>query len=239
VLAADAKPAKNAVETGPATQPATDPKILAQRIHDGARTLNAFQVYAQKYSAGPTAANGGQLDWLALSALPAPVAAAVRALKPGEMTDPLPVDGGIALYWLRDESEGPGKSLPAMDVDFARLIFPTGAAAAEAAGRALRCGDLYPVARALGQTGMGRTTEAEAALPADLRAALASMDPGEVRLTPVAGGVELLMLCDRTPQSTVPPSRDAVKSQLANRKLMIMAEGWMQQMRSDAIITDY
>lgn len=238
-LAPDAKPAKNAVDTGPATQPATDPAILAQRIHDGARTLNAFQVFAQKYSSGPTARNGGQLDWLALSALPGPVAAAVEALKPGEMTDPLPVDGGVALYWLRDESEGPGQGTPAMDVDYARLVFPSQAAAAEAAGKALRCGDLYPVARALGQPEMGRATQAESALPADLRGALASMDAGEVRLTPVSGGVELLMLCDRTPQSSVPPSRDAVKSQLANRKLMIMAEGWMQQMRSDAIITEY
>jgi hypothetical protein len=47
------------------------------------------------------------------------------------------------------------------------------------------------------------------------------------------------MLCDRTPITAVPPSRDAVKNQLLNRKIAILAEGWMEQMRSDAIITDY
>lgn len=218
-----------------------DPALLAQRITEGAHTLNAFQVYAQKYSVAPSARAGGQLDWLALSTLPPNVADAIKALKPGQMTTALTVDGGLAIYWLRDESEGPGQGPTPTEVDILRLTHPAADEALlhAAASRATRCGDLYPAGRGLPEDALQRQTLPEAGLPADLAQTLRAMDPGETQIRPTgAGTVELLMLCDRHPQSQVPPSRDAVRFQLLNRKLALLAEGWLEQMRSDAIVTD-
>ena len=216
-----------------------DPALLAQRILDGSRTLNSFQIYAQKYSKAPTAAAGGQLDWQSLSALPPGVSGAIAALKVGEVTQPLPVEGGIALYYLRDESEGPGTGPLSYNIEYARLALPPGQEPAlqALAGKATRCGDLYPAGRGLPEEALQIQTVAEASLPGDLAPLFAGMDPGEIRLRTTANAAELVMLCSRTPQTKVPPSRDAVKSQLLNRKLAILAEGWLEQMRSDAIIT--
>lgn len=218
-----------------------DPAILAARITEGAHSLRAFQVFAQKYSKSDSAKAGGQLDWRPLSSLPPNLAGAIEALKPGEMTVPLPVEGGIAIYWLRDESEGPGEGTPSYDLDILRLAYgPGGEAALQSlAGKALRCGDLYPAARGLPEEALVRETLAERSLPADLAGVLAGMDPGEAVVRTAANGApELVMLCARLPQTAIPPSRDAVRVQLVNRKLALLADGWLESLRSNAIVTD-
>lgn len=219
-----------------------DPAVLAQRIIDGTHSMSGFQIFAQKYSKAENAASGGMMDWQPLSALPPGVAPVIEAMAPGEVSQALPVPGGIAIYYLRDESEGPGEATPVFNVEYARIALAPGQEPSlqAVAGRATRCDDLYPVARGLPDEALQRQSLAEAALPADLAGTLAAMDPGESLVrTAASGAAELVMLCARVPQTTVPASRDAVRSQLLNRKIGLLAEGWLEQMRSNAIITDY
>ena len=225
----------------PNTPDQGDPALLAQRIIDGSHSANSFMVFAQKYSKGPTAAGGGMLDWQLISALPPAVAGSVQTLKPGQVSKAIPVDGGIGIYFLRDESPGPAKGVPAYDVDYAVMGFGPGgqAAAAALAAKTLSCGALYPSARGLPEEALLRQTTAQRSLPSRLSGVLAAMDPGETRLVPRAdGGTDLVMLCAMIPQTSVPASRAAVRQQLQNRKLSLLADGWLNQLRSDAIIQD-
>lgn len=219
-----------------------DPALLAQRIIDGTFSSNAFMIFAQKYSKGPKAAGGGVLDWQLVSALTPEVAAATKGLKPGQVSKAVPVEGGIEIYYLRDQSPGPVKGKPAYEVDYAVMGFAPGqqAAAAALAGHVTTCDALYPAARGLPEEALLRQTKAQRSLPSPFAGVLAQMDPGETQLVPRSdGGTDLVMLCGVVPQTAIPASRDAVRQQLVNRKLGLLAEGWLNQMRSDAIIKDF
>jgi peptidyl-prolyl cis-trans isomerase SurA len=219
-----------------------DPSMLAERIIDGTFSKNAFMIFAQKYSKGPTAAGGGLLDWQLMSALPPVVAAAVKDLKPGQISKAVPSDGGITIYYMRDESPAPSDGKPVYNVDYAVMGFAPGqeAAAAALAAKVLTCDVLYPAARGLPEEVLQRQTVPQRALPAPYAGVLARMDPGETRLVPrTDGGTDLVMLCAMIPQTAIPVSRDAVRQQLVNRKLALLAQGWLNQLRSDAIIKDF
>lgn len=225
----------------PTTAEGGNQTVLAQRIIDGSNTVNAFMIYAQKFSKGPTAGNGGMLDWQSVSALPPEVASAIQGLKPGEASRVVPVTGGIRIYYLRDESPGPSQGKPAYDIDFALMGFAPGqqAQAAALAAKVTSCGALYPIGRGLPEDALLRQTTPQRSLPGSLAGVLANMDPGDTHLMPRAdGGTDLVMLCAMIPQTSIPASRDAVRQQLANRKIGLLAEGWLNQMRSNAIILD-
>ena len=140
---------------------------------------------------------------------------------------------------MRDESDAAGKNKPVFDDDYAELTFADAATARSVAASVTRCEDLYPIARGLPEEAVIRQKQAESRLPRDLAALFAHMDPGETTTRPVAGGTQVIMLCDRVPESKVPPSRTAVRMALTNRKLALLAQGWLQQMRADAIIRNH
>jgi peptidyl-prolyl cis-trans isomerase SurA len=218
-----------------------DPTVLAQRIKDQAVSPSSFSVAAQKYSKADSAKGGGLLDWTVLSTLPPAAANAIAGLRPGEISDPVREAGGLRLYLLRDESETAGDRPLRFDVDYAVMAFAPGQEAAmqALAAQVSGCDELYPAARGLPEEVLQRQTDAEAALPASYAALLARMDPGETSTAlSTAAAPRLVMLCDRVPQSAVPASRDAVKTQLLNRKIALLAEGWLEQMRQDTLIRD-
>ena len=74
----------------------------------------------------------------------------------------------------------------------------------------------------------------EAALPGDLRAVLAALDPGETAVLPEANA--LVMLCARSPASDVPPSRDDIAGNLLNGKLGLLALAYQEELRANANI---
>jgi hypothetical protein len=46
------------------------------------------------------------------------------------------------------------------------------------------------------------------------------------------------MLCSREPTQEEPISREAVREQLINRKIETMAEGYLEELRSAAVIRE-
>ena len=189
---------------------------------------------AQDYSKAGTARAGGQLGWISVSALPAQIAPRILALKVGEVTDPIVVTGAVQLFLLRDLSQGAGEAKGAAQVDYARFNAPAGSDLAAMRASLDTCDDLYDLGRGLPADAIQRATVPEAALPADLQAALAGLDPGEAAILPAANA--LVMLCSRQPSSEVAPSRDDISSNLLNGKLGLLAFGYLEELRSNAII---
>jgi len=79
----------------------------AQKLKDTALSIVAkgqhggnFSDLARQYSKGPNAENGGDLGMVNLKDLPAPVADAVRALKVGGVTYPIPTENGLVIAKL-------------------------------------------------------------------------------------------------------------------------------------------
>ena len=216
----------------PTNANATEALALANKLRAELKSETSFAAAAHLYSKSPTAAKGGRLEWTPVSTLPPGVAARVTALKKGETSVPIQVPGSVMLFYLRDIAQTAGDGTQVKMIDYAAFALADGQDPASIRARVDRCDDLYALARGLPADRLTRETVAEAQLPAAYAGAMAHLDPGET----VMVGSSFLMLCSRNPQSAVPPSRDDVRALLTNQRLGQLAENYLEELRSEAII---
>lgn len=214
---------------------------LAQRLSGSIATEAAFAEAVRTYSAAPSAERGGRIDAVPLENLPPAIAQIALALGPGQVSDPVQIPGGVALFQLRGITESLGAEPGATEVDYLQVILPDDAAFAAEAAR-LRdgadvCDDLYPLVRGLPAGQVLRQTQTMAAVPADIGLELARLDAGESSTALARGGSRVfLMLCARRPQSGTPPDPEAVRDELANQQLGARAEAYLADLRANAIL---
>ena len=211
---------------------AVNAMALAQRLKQTATTPQTFSMAARNYSKSGSAAGGGVLGWIPVSALPPAIAARVLALEVGEVTEPISVPGAVQMFLLRDKSLSGGEVVGAPQVDYAQFFAPAGTDLAAVRAGLDTCDDLYDAARLLPVQALQRTTVPESAVPPALRGVMADLDVGE---TAVVSGT-LVMLCARMPQSAIPASRDDIATTLLNSKLALMAAAYLTELKSNAII---
>ena len=221
---------------------------LARRLSRELNRGGNFAAAARRHSRAASARNGGRLDWVPARGLPPQVAGQVLALQPGEVTAPIAIPGGVAVIKLLDVREDPRD--PERDdqaLTYSQLIVPLalGApAAAEAAARAqleeIRqeaefCTDLDNRADEFG-VGSGRSDPTPAgAVPDGLGATLDLLDPGDKEIIRDSRGVVLVMLCGRAGEVS-PEDREALRVRLFNQRMNAFAQGYLQELRGDAII---
>jgi peptidyl-prolyl cis-trans isomerase SurA len=234
---------------------------LARRLRTEIASEGAFARAARAYSSAPSAAGGGRLDWVPLANLPAQLAPLVLSLRPGQVTEPVRLPGAVTLFQLRAIREVEGEPAGGRFVDYARISLVD--AADPVAERARldslsdTCNDLYGVMERLPADRLVRQTVAAAALPEAVARELDRLDPGEIGPVSRAGGAPVaLMLCSRNaapPENAeaaaaVPgsleglvtgrPDRDQIRDQIRNRRVSALADGYLEELRADAIIRD-
>lgn len=216
---------------------------LASRLRAGLRGEAAFATAAQQNSAARTAAEGGRLETRSLDDLPPDIAAAVKDLRPGEISQPVRVPGGVAIYLMRSISATPVQGgAAAVTVDYARMVLRPDRPAADEAQRiraeADTCDDLYGLVLGQPDDVLLREAVAQGSLPADLASVIARLDPGESTVVVRGGASQLVMLCSRGPGASVAPARDLVAQNLQNRRLGAMAEIYLEELRQAAILRE-
>ncbi|WP_149142226.1 peptidylprolyl isomerase [Gemmobacter caeruleus] len=229
---------------------------LARRLSREVRGEGAFSAAVARYSAAASRGRGGRLDPMPMTNLPPQISAVVLPLAPGQVSAPVPIPGGVALFQLRSITEGRAEDAAPVEVEYARLRLP-----ADAAGSALMakvraqvqtCKDLYGLAPGLPPEQLSITTQTMGAVAQDIGLELARLDPGETVLR--AGGQELLMLCARRPAPppaeaaapaegeapAAPPviDREAVRTRLINAKIERMANQYLAKLKAEAIIRE-
>lgn len=217
-----------------------DQLALAQRLSDTISGEAGFASAARQYSAAPTAGNGGRLEWIPLSNLPGAIGAAVLALGPGEVSDPVQVPGAVVLFQLRDVARDESAEPLKVTVEWAEFLVPDDAAEiARIRSSVDVCNDLYGPAKGLPEGRLTISSQPAAEVPGDVGLELAKLDPGEssVALTR-AGFRRFLMLCGRQQTFEEPPTRDQVRERVINQKLEGMAAGYLEELRSAAIIRE-
>jgi peptidyl-prolyl cis-trans isomerase SurA len=203
--------------------------------------LQGFSEAAGRLSAASTAGSGGRLDWRPLSALPPALRGLLLTLNPGDVTDPVPLGPAFAIFQLRAFEETEFVTPVVTSVEYAQVLIPGGRSAAGLAeAQDLRnmldsCDDLYGVRPG----GFTVETALVDELPTEVAFELAKLDEDEVStdLTRQNGEVlVMLMLCGR---STELPegSRDDVRQSLFFQRLESYADGYLEELRADAIIT--
>jgi len=208
-------------------------------------TLAAFSANARRYSASPSAAQGGRLQWMPLSNLPAPIRGQILALSPGQVTGPIPITNGIVLFQLRAIEETDVTTPTDLSVEYAQYFIAGGhsdAAMKEAArvrAKVDNCDDLYGINKGKPEDLLLVDTLPVSQVPQDIALELAKLDPGEVstRLTRNNGQtLVFLMMCGRTPELGEDVSRDTIRAQLVNQRLQSYADGYLSELRADATI---
>ena len=86
------------------------------------KSLESFSEAAFTYSVAPTRDVGGKIKWQNISNLPAIVRPLIAGLSIGEVSEPLPISGGLAIFQLRDLRES-NKKLKSSFVDYIEFKF--------------------------------------------------------------------------------------------------------------------
>ncbi|WP_422049983.1 peptidylprolyl isomerase [Shimia sp.] len=219
---------------------------LAEQLSE-LTSFESFENAARTYSASATKAEGGRVDWMNVTNLPAELRPVVTALRPGEVSRPLPLPNAVALFQLRDVAET-GRSTPTYSaVDYMKYYLPGGrteenlAKAKELAGSLDRCDDLFAIAQDQPAEILVRETQAPNEIPQDVALELAKLDDNEAsyNLTTADGqNLILLMLCGRTAQLAEEISREDVAQALRNQRLESYANSYLSQLRAQARIIE-
>ncbi|MFN7224123.1 MAG: peptidylprolyl isomerase [Paracoccaceae bacterium] len=224
------------VEGDPETQ-----QELARKLKTEITTEDGFAAAARRYSASPSAGRGGWLDWTPASELPPQVVELVLALGPGQVSDPVTLPNAVAMFQLRDVAEDKTATAPLVELEYAEYLLPnTDGVQAEAAAlhnRVDTCKDLFAEARGLPEDRLKVETRTVPEIPGDVALQLAQLDPGEYSTALTRGGWRVfLMLCGRGPKGEGQIDRSAIREQLISQKLTFLAEGYLEELRSEAII---
>ncbi len=237
----------------------------ARQIADLTST-SAFSAQARQFSATPTRDAGGRLPWQPVTKLPPVLRPLVLSLAPGEVTDPLPLDGAVALFQLRDIEETDVAQPPYSAIEYAAYYIPGGrtqaalSRAAQIDAQTDTCDDLYGIAYGQPPSVLERGTKAPGQIPNDIAISLSRLDPGEVSYDVTRANGQtlvLLMMCGRSeatadapvvatengePADGEPAAQDdtaQLSQQIAARRLESFANGYLERLKSEARIIEY
>ena len=214
---------------------------LVQQMVAGA----PFQAVARQFSAAPSAARGGDAGWVVQGTVQAPLEAAMEQLEVGQLSRPIPVEGGVYIIYMRDKRSGASTSLVTMKqimVDLPETASPADVAAATARLEALRpqltCDNM--LARATSEQGLlgSDLGEADVAnLAPQFQQVARTAEIGSVSApvrTPL--GVHLLAVCGRRVGGPDAPTFQQVENRLQNQNLAMLARRYIRDLRADALI---
>ena len=218
----------------------------AQQLVGQLKAGAPFTAVARQFSALPTAANGGDAGWLTSGELQPELERAVETLKPGQISEPIPVRDGVYIVQLREKRAGSGAIMVSLKQAAVRL--PKDAAAADVAaaqakleglrGQVKGCDQLAPEAakvQGVAAGDLGETSLEE--LSPDFRKAVDGLKPGEIS-TPVrtGSGLHLVALCGRRIGGAKEPTRAEVENKIFGEQLGMIARRLLRDLRNSAAI---
>ena len=216
-------------------------EALANRLSDTINSPAAFAAAAQRYSAASTAPRGGRLDWVPLGNLPPQVVGQVLTLAPGEISAPINLGPFIALFLLRDLEELSATPPETLAVEYAEILITGGRTEATlSAAQDLRdsvdtCEDLYGQDLS-GLSPVTRQSVLQSELSQELALELAKLDTHEVStMLSTDTKLRFIMLCGRSSE-IAEGARDQIRGQLRQQRLVSYADGFLDELRADAVI---
>jgi peptidyl-prolyl cis-trans isomerase SurA len=228
----------------------TDAARIVGQVRGGA----SFVAYARQFSEASTAGLGGDLGWVRAEQLNDAVASAVAALQPGQITDPLPVAGGVAIMALIEKRQVLAADPLMAVLSLKQLTVPLKpdtteeqarlrAAEIQAATRNMGgCGGVEAAAQRLGGEVATNDAVRMKDLPAPLQNIMSRLSIGEA--TPAFGsaeeGLRVLVLCGRDDSQVQAqaPNFEQIYAQMNEERVGMRARRYLRDLRRDAIV-DY
>lgn len=214
---------------------------LVQQMIQGA----PFQAVAQQFSAAPSATRGGDAGWIVEGTVQPALQQAMEQLDVGQLSRPIPVEGGVYIIYMRDKRDGSTASLA--QIKQVMIQLPETASEAEVAAATQRLEALRPQLTC--DTILTRATSEQGLLGSDLgeadvqnlvpqfqqiaRSAEVGSISSPVR-TPL--GVHLVAVCGRRAGGAEAPSAERIESRLFGQNLATLGRRYIRDLRQDATI---
>jgi peptidyl-prolyl cis-trans isomerase SurA len=222
----------------------------ANKILEALRQGGSFAAYARQFSEASTAAVGGDLGWVRPEQLPEPIAAALRTMSPGQVSNPIPVPGGVSIVAVQDERKvltaDPRNAV--LSLKQVSITFPAGttreqaearvAKFAEAARNVGGCGGADRIANEFN----GELVQSDGVnlreLPPALQEIMLPMQVGQATrpFGSIEDGVRILVICGRDEVDPTAPTFDQVFNQLSEERVNMRARRYLRDLRRDAVI---
>ncbi|CAN5345603.1 peptidylprolyl isomerase [soil metagenome] len=217
----------------------------AQQLVDQMVQGAPFQAVARQFSSAPSAPRGGDAGWVVQGTVQPELQAALDQLAVGQLSRPIPVEGGVYIIYMRDKRSGAATSL----VSLKQIMVEVPADAPDAAVQAatarlesirsqLTCDNI--VQRASSEQGLLGSDLGEsdiANLAPQFQQIARAGEVGSISSpvrTPL--GVHLLAVCGRRVGGPDAPTFEQVQSRLQSQNLAMLARRYIRDLRADALI---
>jgi peptidyl-prolyl cis-trans isomerase SurA len=209
------------------------------------KSFDSFSAAATQYSAAASRNEGGRLPWMPLTKLPPQLQEIVLALKPGEISEPLPLQNAVALFQMRGVREVEGAAPRYTAIEYATYFVPGGrtpeglAVTQKVVNSVDTCEDFYGLAQGQDPSVLEIQSLPPADIPRDIALELAKLDPSETStaLTRNNGQTQMvLMLCGRTADLGEGANRETVANALVAQRMTSLTDSFLEQLRADARI---
>ena len=211
-----------------------------QKIEDlrKIRSLKKFSEAAFSNSVAPTREVGGKIKWQNLSNLPSVVRPLIAGLSIGEVTEPLPIAGGLAIFQLRDLREGNRKSRSKF-VDYAEFTFKKNTKTKNLIiNNVMICDDLYSFLNRIKKADLKRNNVMENSLSKELSKILSELDKNEFIIQENDSiAAKLFMVCGRSEKEKLSTGDiNEISRTIANKRLLSLANSYLDNLRQEARI---
>ncbi|CAA7614657.1 peptidylprolyl isomerase [Magnetospirillum sp. UT-4] len=221
----------------------TGEDLLAQ-MRNGA----PFPAVARQFSRSPTAANGGSMGWVGAGMVEPELLDELARLGKDQVSSLLRTPSGYFIVAkVNQRIAGTVASPEDAEVAVARIVLPVPtkgappkpqllAQAAELTRPAKTCDDLQAIGQRVGAKSDKVGPMRAGDLPDDLDAAMV-LPPNIVsQPADTADGIRVFMVCSRQEGSITAPSREAVRRQIENERLDMLARRYIRDLRRSAFI---
>lgn len=225
-----------------------------QQAIDGANQLIAqlqqgapFQAVARQFSSAPSAAARipGDAGWVVQGTVSPALQQAYDSLQVGQLSRPIPVEGGVYIVYMRDKRQGASTNL--VQLKQVMVEVPEGADEAQVAAATQRLQAIQPQLTC--DNMLARATSEQGLLGSDLgESDISNLAPQfqQVAQTAAAGtvsapirtplGVHLIGVCGKRVGGPEAPTYQQVEARLRNQNLAMMARRYIRDLRADALI---
>ena len=232
--------------------PATQDQVLAQanQILEQLKAGASFAGYARQYGQSSVAPVGGDLGWVRPEMLPDPIAAALRQMGPGMISNPIPNSGGVSIIAVQDTrkilTRDPRDAI--LSLKQVSITFPKGttreqaepmvARFAEAAKTVGGCGGAEKIATDFHGEIVQQDQVKMRDLPPALQQLMLPMQVGQATqpFGSLDEGVRLLVICGRDETDPTAPTYDEVFNQINEERLNLRSRRYLRDLRRDAVI---
>lgn len=214
--------------------------LISEVIIDQLKQGVSFGEVARQFSVSPSAAQGGEIGWVAASQLDPQISERLRLMQSGNISTPIPTLAGIYIILLRDRAEGGGNDPTRDQFELLQVQFPATALPEDVQNfidEFKTCKAAEAKAREI-NTRPVRTDLVELRdLLLPLQPLVRSLEAGEIApIRQTEMGAQVLIVCERKDHNGIQISREAIAETIYSQRISMLARRHLRDLHRDAIV---